>query len=74
MSKPWLKISFDAGLPGMASISRYPRKRRLQVPGQWVVFDKTQGVGGLKAYAPGLALFSASSMEACHDFIEEQRK
>lgn len=63
---PWLKISFDPCLPGMASVSNFPRKRRKIVPGQWFVFDKNQGVGETP-------LFASGDINDCHRYVEEKR-
>lgn len=75
MDRKWLKITFDQFLPGRAKVLRMGRKRPVVVPGQWVVFDKNDGVSGLKTYAHGVVpvVFASGDIQACHDFIEKER-
>jgi hypothetical protein len=68
--KPWLKISFDPSLPGTARVTG----QRAKVGGQWVVFDKSQGVGGLRSYHKGALLFSSGNIADCHRYIAQQRE
>jgi len=63
--KPWHKITFDPMLPGEALVTKYPRKGRRRVAGQWVVFDKDRG-----EYATGRGLFASGDINACHLWIK----
>jgi hypothetical protein len=54
----WLKITFDATLPGLA---RSANSRKL-FPGQWIVFDKADG-----SKPP---LFLASTFEECSKWMD----
>jgi len=39
-TRPWLKVTHLATLPGASEGSSYPRKGFRILPGRWVVFDK----------------------------------
>jgi hypothetical protein len=64
----WLKISFCDYLPGTASVSQFPRKRRKIVPGQWYVFDKEDKTPGSRK-----VLFSSGDIAECYAYVEGAR-
>jgi hypothetical protein len=63
-----MKITFDPAAPGFAMVLVSGRKRRVSVPGKWIVFRERRRTAGI---FPEDILFSSASIHECRAYISD---